>query len=88
MNNTTTTENTKPVISREQLRMMRGVVNGFLKAQNGGFNWKKHLEKLSDSCDTLDAVMARAGVNAIEVDGKKIKTVIETAADQQKAGEN
>lgn len=87
MSNTTTTE-TKPVITREQLRQMRTLANCFLKTPSKGFNWKKQLEKLSDSCDTLDAVMARAGVNAIEVDGKKIKTVIETAADQQKAGDN
>lgn len=82
------TEKTKPVISRDQLRMMRSLANSFLKAQNGGFNWKKKLERLSESCDTLDAVMARAGVDAIEVDGRKIKTVIETAADQQKAANN
>lgn len=67
------------VISRDQLRTMRDVANEFAKSSSAKVNWKKHLIELSDACDTLDAVMSRANISAMELEGKKIKRVAENA---------
>lgn len=65
-------------LTREQLRDLREVVNSFVKAKGAGLNWKNQLLKLSDACDTLDAVMSRANLTGIELEGKKIKSILET----------
>lgn len=69
--------NIKQVISRDHLRTIRDLANEFAKSSSAKVNWKKHLIELSDACDTLDAVMARAQISAMELDGKKIKRVAE-----------
>lgn len=61
------------ILTREQLRALRDSVNSFVKAKGAGINWKSQFLKLSDSCDTLDAVMSRAGVAGIELIAGKIK---------------
>ena len=65
------------IISREQLRAMRDLVNEFAKSSSAKVNWKKHLIRLSDACDTLDAVMARANIKEMELEGRKIKRVMD-----------
>lgn len=65
----------KQVISREYLRNMRDLANEFSKSTSAKVNWKKHLINLSDACDTLDAVMARAEISSMELDGKKIRRI-------------
>lgn len=62
----------KPTISRMQLRTMRDLAIEFAKSKSANQNWKKHLVDLSNQCDILDAVMARANITAMELDGKKI----------------
>lgn len=68
----------KPTITRDQLRFMRDLTMGFAKRKSANQNWKKHLVDLSNDCDTLDAVMARAGIDAMELDGSKINRVVNT----------
>lgn len=81
MSEQTKTE-TKPTITRDQLRFMRDLTMEFAKRKSANQNWKKHLVDLSDKCDTLDAVMARAGIEAMELDGSKINRVVSTSIEE------
>lgn len=63
------------IITREQLRALRDLAAEFSKSKNANLNWKKHLIDLSNQCDILDAVMCRAGISAMELEGKKINRV-------------
>jgi len=63
------------IITRNQLRNLRDVAAEFSHSKNANLNWKKHLIDLSNQCDILDAVMCRAGIDAMELDGKKINRI-------------
>ena len=63
------------IITRDQLRALRDLTMEFSKGKNANQNWKKHLIDLSNQCDILDAVMCRAGIKAMELDGKKINRI-------------
>ena len=73
----------KLIITREQLRSLRDTSMEFSKSKNANQNWKKHLIDLSNQCDILDAVMARAGISAMELEGKKIKKVAEAVDNKE-----
>lgn len=79
---------TKPTITRDQLRFMRDLTMEFAKCKSANQNWKKHLVDLSNQCDILDAVMSRANIKAMEIDGKKINRVIETSKNINEAEQN
>lgn len=92
MNNTSEMDKSKiqikPVISRDQLRFMRDLTMQFAKSKSANSNWKKHLIDLSNQCDILDAVMSRANLKEMILEGKKIQRVIETVEDTYQAGRN
>lgn len=73
---------TKPTITRTQLRFMRDLAMSFAKSKSANATWKKHLIDLSNQCDTLDAVMCRANTEAIELDGKKINRIVNTSKEE------
>lgn len=87
MSDRTNTEK-KPIISRDDLRYLRDLALSFAQSKSANHNWKKHLVELSHKCDTLDAVMARAGINAMELDNRKIKRIMDTAENKKEAEKN